>query len=289
MNAITTSDGTRIWYKDWGEGQPIVFSHGWPLCSDAWDDQMLFFSAHGYRTIAHDRRGHGRSDQPGHGNDMDSYADDLAALIETLDLRDVILVGHSTGGGEIARYVGRHGTDRLAGLVFVGAITPSLLRSDYNPDGSPIEAWDGIRAELIKDRSQFYRELSAPFYGANRPGATVSDGIRDQFWRLSMQAGLKNAFDCTYVWESDFRQDLARVNVPVLVIHGTDDQIVPVAGSAELMPRYVPGAELRLYPDAPHGLPTTHSDQFNHDLLAFVQGKQPSAEEQTRMVTLTAA
>lgn len=278
MNAITTRDGAEIFYKDWGSGQPIVFSHGWPLNSDAWDDQLLFFSQQGFRAIAHDRRGHGRSSQTGTGNDMDTYADDLAALVEALDLHDIVLVGHSTGGGEVARYIGRHGTGRVAKAVLVGAITPGLLKSDWNPNGSPIEAWNGIRAGLAKDRSQFYLDLAPPFYGANRAGAIVSQGIVDQFWRLSMQAGLKNAYDCTYVWETDFRQDLARFDIPTLVIHGSDDQIVPVAGSAQIMPDHVAGAELKIYLDAPHGLPATHKDQFNADLLAFIRGETGAAE-----------
>lgn len=282
MNAIITRDGTEIFYKDWGSGQPIVFSHGWPLNSDAWDDQLLFFSRQGYRAVAHDRRGHGRSTQTAAGNDMDTYADDLAALIEALDLSDVVLVGHSTGGGEVAHYIGRHGTGRVAKAVLVGAITPGLLRSDWNPNGSPIEAWDGIRDGLAKDRAQFYRDLAAPFYGANRPGAAVSQGTLDQFWRLSMQAGLKNAFECTYVWETDFREDLARFDIPTLVIHGSDDQIVPVAGSAQLVADYVPGAEVKIYLDAPHGLPATHKDQFNADLLAFIRGGATEPAESVR-------
>ena len=270
MNAITTSDGTSIFFKDWGGGQPIVFSHGWPLNSDAWDDQMLFFSQQGFRTVAHDRRGHGRSTQTGGGNDMDTYADDLSAVIEALDLRDIILVGHSTGGGEVARYIGRHGTGRVAKAVLVGAITPALLKSEFNPNGSPIEAWDGIREGLRRDHSQFYRDLGTPFFGANR-GTEVSQGVLDNFWRLSMQAGHKNAYDCTYVWESDFREDLRRFDVPTLVVHGSEDQIVPIAGSAELVPSFVPQAELKVYPGAPHGLTLTHKDRFNADLLAFIR------------------
>ncbi len=268
--AITTTDGTIIYYKDWGSGQPMVFSHGWPLSADAWDDQLNFFASNGFRAVAHDRRGHGRSSQPWTGNDMDTYADDLAELIEELDLHDVILVGHSTGGGEVTRYIGRHGTSRVAKAVLVGAIPPLMLKTDANPGGTPIEAFDEIRAGVAGDRSQFYEDLSAPFYGANRPGSTVSQGVRDAFWLMSMQVGLKGAYDCVKVFsETDLTEDLKRFDVPTLIIHGDDDQIVPIADSALLSSRIVDGAELKVYPGAPHGLTLTHKDQFNADVLEF--------------------
>jgi len=267
---ITTTDGTIIYYKDWGSGQPMVFSHGWPLNADAWDDQLNFFAANGFRTVAHDRRGHGRSSQPWTGNDMDTYADDLGELIEELDLHDAILVGHSTGGGEVTRYIGRHGTSRVAKAVLVGAIPPLMLKTDANPGGTPIEAFDEIRAGVAGDRSQFYKDLSAPFYGANRPGATVSQGVRDAFWLMSMEVGLKAAYDCVKVFsETDLTEDLKRFDVPTLIIHGDHDQIVPIADSALLSSKIVDGAELKVYPRAPHGLTTTHKDQFNADVLEF--------------------
>jgi non-heme chloroperoxidase len=269
---IRTSDGTVIYYKDWGTGQPVVFSHGWPLSADAWDDQLMFVASNGYRGIAHDRRGHGRSSQPWNGNDLDTYADDLAELIEALDLHDVILVGHSTGGGEVTRYIGRHGTDRVAKAVLVGAIPPLMLKTDANPGGTPIEAFDQIRAGVAGDRSQFYKDLSAPFYGANREGSTVSQGVRDAFWLMSMQAGLKGAYDCVKAFsETDLTEDLKRIDVPTLVLHGDDDQIVPFADSALLSSKIVPGAELKVYEGAPHGLTLTHKDRFNADLLAFMR------------------
>jgi non-heme chloroperoxidase len=269
---ITTSDGTVIYYKDWGTGQPVVFSHGWPLSADAWDDQLMFVASNGYRGIAHDRRGHGRSSQPWNGNDLDTYADDLAQLIEALDLHDVILVGHSTGGGEVTRYIGRHGTDRVAKAVLVGAIPPLMLKTDANPGGTPIEAFDQIRAGVAGDRSQFYEELSFPFYGANREGSTVSKGVRDAFWLMSMQAGLKGAYDCVKAFsETDLTEDLKRFDVPTLVLHGDDDQIVPFADSAALSSKIIPGAELKVYEGAPHGLTLTHKDRFNADLLAFMR------------------
>jgi non-heme chloroperoxidase len=269
---ITTTDGTIIYYKDWGSGQPMVFSHGWPLDADAWDDQLNFFGSNGFRAVAHDRRGHGRSSQPWDGNDMDHYADDLAELIEQLDLHDVILVGHSTGGGEVTRYIGRHGTSRVAKAVLVGAIAPLMLKTDANPGGLPIEAFDEIRAGVAGDRSQFYEDLSAPFYGANREGSTVSQGLRDAFWLMSMQAGLKGAYDCVKAFsETDLTEDLKRFDVPTLIIHGDDDQIVPIADSALLSSKLVEGAVLKVYPGAPHGLTSTHKDQFNADLLAFVK------------------
>ena len=268
---ITTKDGTRIYYKNWGSGQPVVFSHGWPLNADAWDDQARLVASNGFRAIAHDRRGHGRSSQPWNGNDMDTYADDLATVIETLDLRDVVLVGHSTGGGEITRYVGRHGTDRVAKMVLVGAIPPLMLKTEANLSGQPIEVFDGIRAGVENDRSQFYKDLSAPFYGANRPGSTVSQGLRDAFWAWSMQVGMKGAYDCVRVFsETDLTEDLKRIDVPTLIVHGSDDQIVPIGASAELSSKIVEGSTLKVYPDAPHGLTATHKEQFNADLLAFV-------------------
>jgi len=270
-STITTKDGTTIFYKDWGTGQPIIFSHGWPLNADAWDDQLVFVASHGYRAIAHDRRGHGRSSQPWEGNDMDTYADDLAALIETLDLHDAVLVGHSTGGGEVARYIGRHGTSRLSKAVLVGAVPPLMLKTAANPGGTPIEAFDQIRAGVTADRSQFYKDLSAPFYGANRPGAQVSQGIRDMFWLWSMQVGLKGALDCIKAFsETDLTEDLKMFDIPTLIIHGDDDQIVPISDSALLSSKIVKDATLKIYPGAPHGLSSTHKEQFNADLLSFL-------------------
>ena len=269
---ITTQDETRIFYKDWGTGQPVVFSHGWPLNADAWDDQLLFVASNGYRAIAHDRRGGGRSSQPWDGNDLDTYADDLAALIDMLDLHDAVLVGHSTGGGEVTRYIGRHGTSRLAKAVLVGAIPPLMLKTAANPGGLPIEAFDQLRAGLTADRSQFYKDLSAPFYGANRPGSKVSQGIRDAFWLWSMTVGLKGAYDCIKAFsETDLTEDLKKFDIPTLIIHGDDDQIVPFADSAPLSSKIVKGATLKVYPGAPHGLTTTLKEQFNADLLAFLK------------------
>jgi len=272
VSAITTKDGTGIYYKDWGQGQPVVFSHGWPLNADAWDEQLFFLASNGYRGIAHDRRGHGRSSQPWNGNEMDTYADDLATLVEILDLKDAIHVGHSTRGGEVARYIGRHGTKRVAGAVLVGAVTPLMLRTAANPNGLPMEAFDAIRAGVANDRSQFYKDLSAPFFGANRPGSRVSQGLRDQFWLQSMQVGLKGALDCIKAFsETDFTQDLKRFDVRTLFIHGDDDQIVPIVASALIASKTVKGSELKIYPGAPHGLTFTHRDKFNADLLAFLK------------------
>jgi non-heme chloroperoxidase len=275
MGTITTNDGTEIFYKDWGEGQPVVFSHGWPLNADAWDDQSLLVASNGFRAIAHDRRGHGRSSEPWNGNEMDTYADDLAELIETLDLRDTILVGHSTGGGEVTRYIGRHGTSRVAKAVLLGAIPPLMLKTDANPNGTPIEAFDEIRDGVIADRSQFYKDLSAPFYGANREGSTVSQGVRDAFWLWSMQVGLKGAFDCIKAFsETDLTEDLRRIDVPTLIVHGDDDQIVPIVASAQESSKLVSDSTLKVYPGAPHGLAQlagTFKDEFNADLLNFIE------------------
>jgi non-heme chloroperoxidase len=269
---ITTKDGTEIYYKDWGEGPVVTFSHGWPLSSDAWDGQMLFLVHNGFRVVAHDRRGHGRSSQASSGNDMDSYADDLAAVIEALDLKDAILVGHSTGGGEVTRYIGRHGTKRVAKAVLIAAVPPIMLKSAANPEGLPMEVFDSMRSSLTKDRSQFYKDLATQFYGANRPGAKVSQGILDQFWLWSMQAGLKNAYESIKAFsETDFTEDLKKIDVPTLVMHGEDDQIVPVKDSAVKTARLIRGAKEIYYPGAPHGLTATLHDQVNADLLAFLR------------------
>jgi non-heme chloroperoxidase len=270
ITMITTRDGARLHYKDWGTGQPVVFSHGWPLSGDAWEDQMLFLASKGYRCVAHDRRGHGRSSQPWTGHDMDTYADDLAAVVEALDLKDAIHVGHSTGGGEVARYIGRHGTKRVAKAVLVSAITPLMLKTAANPGGTPMEAFDQIRAGVKADRSQFFKDLSGPFYGANRAGAKVSQGVRDFFWLQGMRCGLNAAYDCIKVFsETDLTEDLKKFDVPTLIIHGDDDQIVPIGASAQLSAKIVKGAILKVYPGAPHGVASTHKDQVNADLLAF--------------------
>jgi non-heme chloroperoxidase len=272
MSTFETKDGTTLFYKDCGEGQPIVFSHGWPLSADAWDEQILFFASRGYRIIAHDRRGHGRSSQPWHGHDMNTYADDLAQLIEHLDLKKAILVGHSTGGGEVTRYLGRHGTRRVAKVGLIGAVPPLLLKTDANPGGLSLEALDGLRTQLSTDRSQFYKDFSAPFYGANRPGAKVSEGLRDQFWLVSMQASLKAVYDCIKAFsETDFTEDLKKIDVPTLVLHGEDDQVVPIAVSALRSSKLIAKATLTVYPGAPHGLTATHRERFNADLLAFIR------------------
>ena len=272
MPTITTEDGTRIYYKDWGRGQPVVFSHGWPLSADAFEDQMFFLAARGYRCIAHDRRGHGRSDQPWNGNDMDTYADDLAALVTKLDLQGAVHVGHSTGGGEVARYIGRHGTKRVAKAVLVGSITPLMLKTANNPTGTPIEAFDKIRASVAADRSQFFLDLTMPFYGYNRPGAEVSQGVRNSFWLQGMMAGFPAAYHCIKAFsETDLTEDLKRIDVPTLVMHGEDDQIVPIAASALLASEIVRSAALKIYAGASHGMCTTHKEQINADLLAFLK------------------
>ena len=269
---ITTKDGTEIYYKDWGKGPVVTFSHGWPLNSDAWDGQMLFLVQNGFRAVAHDRRGHGRSSQVSSGNDMDAYADDLASLIETLDLKDAMLVGHSTGGGEVTRYIGHHGTKRVAKAVLIAAVPPIMLKSAANPEGLPMEVFDDMRRGMMKDRSQFYKDLAIQFYGADRPGAKVSQGMLDQFWLWSMQAGLKNAYESIKAFsETDFTEDLKKIDVPTLVMHGEDDQIVPVKDSAVKSARLIRGAKEIYYPGAPHGITATHEHQVNADLLAFLR------------------
>ncbi|HVQ13076.1 MAG TPA: alpha/beta hydrolase [Vicinamibacterales bacterium] len=269
---VTTKDGTQIYYKDWGTGQPLVFSHGWPLTADAWDDQMVFLASRGYRCIAHDRRGHGRSSQPWAGNEMDTYADDLATLVTALDLKNAVHIGHSTGGGEVARYIGRHGTSRVAKAVLISAVPPLMLKTAANPGGLPIEAFDSIRAGVIADRSQFFRDLSLPFYGGNRPGATLSQGVRDSFWMQGMQCGFKAAIDCIKAFsETDFTEDLKKFDVPTLVLHGDDDQIVPIGAAAMQSSKLVKGAQLKVYPGFSHGMCTINKDQINADLLAFLR------------------
>ena len=273
LSTLTTKDGTQIYYKDWGTGRPVVFSHGWPLCSDSWEAQMMFLAAHGYRCIAHDRRGHGRSSQPWTGNEMDTYADDLSEIIEKLDLKGTVLIGFSAGGGEVARYIGRHGTKRMAKAALISAVPPLMLKTPANPGGLPMEKFDAIRLGSITDRSQFYKDIaSGPFFGANRPGAKVSQGMMDSFWLQGMQAGAKNTFDCIKAFsETDFTEDLKKFDVPTLIIHGDDDQIVPIGAAALRSSKLVRNATLKIYAGAPRGLAATHRDQLNADLLEFIK------------------
>ena len=279
MSTITTRDGTTIYYKDWGKGPVVTFSHGWPLSSDAWDGQMLFLAQHGFRVVAHDRRGHGRSSQASAGNDMDGYADDLAAVIEALDLRDITMVGHSTGGGEVARYIGRHGTTRVSKAVLIGAVPPGMVKSSASPEGLAIDVFDGLRSGMANDRAQFYKEFAMPFFGANRPGAKVSQGLMDQFFLWSMQGGLKNSYESVKAFsETDFHDDLKKFDVPTLLMHGEDDQIVPIDISSRRSAKLIKGAVEIYYPGLPHGLTGTHPNLVNRDLLAFCQhGKRKVA------------
>ena len=288
MPTINAQDGTEIYYKEWGTGQPVVFSHGWPLSADAWDDQMLFLASQGYRCIAHDRRGHGRSDQPWNGNDMDTYADDLAALVEALGLKDAIHVGHSTGGGEVARYIGRHGTKRVAKAVLISAVPPLMLKTAANPGGLPIEVFDQIRAGVLAERSQYFKDLSAPFYGTNRPGAEPWPGLRDSFWLQGMLAGFNAVFECIKAFsETDFTEDLKRFDVPTLILHGDDDQIVPIGAAALLSSKLVKDARLVVYKGAPHGMCSTLKDRVNQELLAFF--KEAPAQRQRPEVAASGA
>lgn len=274
MGTIRTKDGTEIFYKDWGSGQPIVFSHGWPLTADDWDAQMVFFASNGFRAIAHDRRGHGRSTQTWDGNEMNTYADDLRALVEALDLRDAIHVGHSTGGGEVVRYLARHGTDRASHAVLISAVPPLMLKTEANPEGTPIEAFDAIREGVLKDRSQLYRDITMPFYGGNREGSTLSQGLRDKWWLQGMMGGIKPQLDCIRAFsETDFTEDLKKIDIPVLVLHGDDDQIVPIAASALKTVKLLPNGTLKVHAGADHGMPTTHADVVNAEILAFVRGE----------------
>ncbi|NIF21567.1 alpha/beta fold hydrolase [Candidatus Pantoea multigeneris] len=274
MSFITTSDSTRIFYKDWGDknAQPVIFSHGWPLSSDAWDGQMLFLLQQGYRVIAHDRRGHGRSDQPAYGNDMDTYADDLATLLNALEIKNAVLVGHSTGGGEVARYIGRHGTDRVANAVLVGAVPPVMVSTEQWPGGTDIAVFDGIRQGVIENRSDFYLNLAIPFFGMNREGVAINEGLRQSFWQQGMAGSIVGQYACIKEFsEVDYTEDLKKITVPALVIHGDDDQIVPLGHSGVLSASLIPEAELKVYPGASHGLAATHQSQLNNDLLTFIQ------------------
>ena len=283
MGTITTKDGTQIYYKDWGKGQPIVFSHGWPLTADAWEDQMFYLASHGYRCIAHDRRGHGRSSQPWDGNDMDTYADDLAALVEALDLKDAIHIGHSTGGGEVARYIGRHGTKRVAKAVLISAVPPGLLKTPANPGGMPIELFDGFRAAIVADRPQFWNDFCLQFYGYNRPGAKISEGVSQAFWLQSTMTGFPGSYFCIKAFsETDFTEDLKRFDVPTLILHGDDDQVVPIDVTAMRSSKLIPGAILKVYKGAPHGMCTTLKDQINTDLLEFIGTKQEKKVEKRK-------
>src|ERR1700676_1216417 len=278
MNTITVKDGTTIYYKDWGKGQPIVFSHGWPLTADDWDGQMLFFGQRGYRVVAHDRRGHGRSTQTWDGNEMDTYADDLAALTEKLDLKNAIHVGHSTGGGEVARYIGRHGSKRVAAAVLISAVPPLMVKTDKNPAGAPIEVFDDLRAQYTKNRPQFYKDITLPFYGYNRPGAKISEGIREHWWWQGMLGGVKAHYDCIKVFsETDLTEDLKKIDIPVLVQHSDDDQIVPIAAAGPLAAKLLKKSTLKVYHGLPHGMPATNADQINADLLAFFKGSTATA------------
>jgi non-heme chloroperoxidase len=278
MATITTKDGTQIFYKDWGSGEPLVFSHGWPLTADDWDTQMLFFGQQGYRVIAHDRRGHGRSSQTWDGNDMDTYADDLAVLFDKLDLKNAIMVGHSTGGGEVARYLGRHGTKRVAKAVLMSAVPPLMLKTEKNPAGAPMEVFDGLRAALAHNRPQLYKDLTLPFYGFNRPGALISEGVREHWWLQGMMGGIKAHYDCIKAFsETDFTEDLKRIDIPVLVMHGDDDQIVPIAAAGLMSAKILKHATLKVYPSFPHGMATVHAEQINADLLAFFKGAAAGA------------